>query len=154
MTHSRIVFGVFVAVGLGLVLSNPAMAQLGKRDVGSVKTMGSRKGLTKEEAERMTKAETISASDIRSTQDRLKKLAAQKEAIIRRLINIMENNLKLEDPDAAKYPDYLFRVAEHYNAMRMNQWQSAMALHEVIFKAEDSGQKAQADRMKKQQKLL
>ena len=154
MTHSRIGFGLFVAAGLGLVWSSPAMAQLGKRDVGAVKTMGSRKGLTKEEAERMTKAETISASDIRSSQDRLKKLATQKEAIIRRLIGIMENNLKLEDPDAPKYPDYLFRVAEHYNAMRMNQWQSAMALHELIFKAEDSGQQAQANRLKTQQKLL
>lgn len=154
MTHSRIGFGFVVAAGLGLLWSSPAMAQLGKRDVGAVKTMGSRKGLTQEEAERLTKADTIQASDIRSTQDRLKKLAAQKEAIIRRLIGIMENNLKLEDPEAAKYPDYLFRVAEHYNAMRMNQWQSAMALHEVIFKAEDAGQKAQADRLKNQQKLL
>lgn len=154
MTHSRFVVSALTLAGLGLIWSAPAESQLGKREVGSVKTMGKREGLTKEEAARLTQAKEITAADFRTTQDNLKKLAAQKEAIIRRLIRIMEENLKLEDPNAPKYPDYLFRVAEHYNAMRMNQWQAAMALHETIFKAEDAGNKAEMQRLKQQQKLL
>ena len=51
----------------------------------------------------------------------------------------MESNLRLADSDSAKYPDYLFRVAEHYNAMRMNQWKAGMALHDVWLWKQQAG---------------
>lgn len=154
MTHSRMLKTLLVAAGLGLIAAPSARAQMGERKMGKIKKMGKHKKLSKEEAKRMTKADTITATDVRKSQARLKKLAGQKERVIRQQIRIMENNLKLSDDQDPKYPDYLFRVAEHYNAMRMNQWKAAMAMHEHIFKAKDKGDKALARRLKKRQKLL
>jgi len=151
MTHS---FGaMLVALGLILGSTSPASAQLGKRKLGKVKRMGKHKGMTRAQAKRATKAEVITAADVRKSQARLRRLAGQKEQIIRSQIRIMERNLQLSDEDDPKYPDYLFRVAEHYNAMRMNQWKAGMALFEYIYEARDKGDRALAARLKKRQKL-
>jgi len=155
MNHARTFVTLIVAAGLAFAGSRPAAAQLGgKRNLGDVKKMGERKGMSAEEAARKTEARMISAADVSKAQDRLKKLATAKEDVIREQIGLMENNLKLADPETDSYPDYLFRVAEHYNAMRMNQWQTAMSMYDKVFNAEQAGDKGLAARLQQQQKLL
>jgi tetratricopeptide (TPR) repeat protein len=155
MNHARTFFTLIVAAGLAFAGSRPAVAQLGgKRNLGDVKKMGERKGMSKEEAAKKTEARMITAADISKAQENLRKLASAKEDVIRQQIGLMEQNLKLADTESDTYPDYLFRVAEHYNAMRMNQWQTAMAMYDKIFQAEQAGNKALAAKMQQQQKLL
>lgn len=153
MLKTRTAFAIVVAVALGFLGSQSAEAQLGKRKKTAIKKMGSHKRLSKAAAMKMTAAKQITASDIRKSQAKLRKLASKKEGLIRRGIRLLESTLKLADPDSRKYPDYLFRVAEHYNAMRMNQWKSGMSMHDKIFTAEEAGNNALARQLKKRQKL-
>lgn len=153
MMYSRTWFAVLISAGLGVLWAQPAAAQLGKRKEGKVMKMGKHKKMSKEDAEKATAAQVISASDIRKSQNQLRLLASKKEDLIRRGIRLMESTLKLADPDSSKYPDYLFRVAEHYNAMRMNQWKAGMGMHEKIFSATEGGNTGLANSLKRQQKL-
>jgi TolA-binding protein len=153
MIRSRTALAVVVAAALGLLGAQTAEAQLGKRKKTTIKKMGKHKRLSKAAALRMTAAKEITAADIRKSQAKLRKLAAKKESLIRRGIRLLESTLKLADSDSPKYPDYLFRVAEHYNAMRMNQWKTGMSMHDKVFQAQEAGNKAMARRLRKRQKL-
>jgi len=153
MMKTRVAFAVVVAVALGLMGAQSAEAQLGNRKKSKVQKMGSHKRLSKAAALKMTAAQQISASDIRKSQNKLRQLASKKEDLIRRGIRLLESTLKLADPDSSKYPDYLFRVAEHYNAMRMNQWKTGMSMHDRIFTAQEAGNGALAQQLKKNQTL-
>jgi len=153
MMRSRTAFAIVVAATLGLLSAQTAQAQLGTRKGSKIKKMGKHKRLSKAAAKKMTAAKQITASDIRKSQAKLRKLASKKEGLIRRGIRLLESTLKLADPDSGKYPDYLFRVAEHYNAMRMNQWKAGMSMHDKIFRAGEAGNKGLANRLRKRQKL-
>ncbi len=153
MMKSRTAFSILVAATLGLLSAQTAQAQLGTRKGSKIKKMGKHKRLSVAAALKMTAPKQIKAAVIRNSQARLQRLASRRAGFIRRGIRLLESTLKLADPGDRKYPDYLFRVAEHYNAMCLNLWKAGISLHPRIFGAREAGNKGLADKLRKRQKL-
>lgn len=59
-------------------------------------------------------------------------LLARSERLLHGQVALLERSLRLLDPADDRYPDYLFRLAEHYRALSLNDWLAAMALGERL----------------------
>ena len=163
MRNRTIVFaaeavGVAVAVGACALVWAPcasAQARWGERKLSGVKRLGKKRvGQSRGQAARAAGGKAVDALDIGAYQRRYLVLAKKKEAAIRRMIGLMQSNVGLSCPGSARCAGYLFRLAELYNAMRMNRWAAAMGLHEPIYRARERNQAVRVRRLRRRQKAL
>ncbi len=151
MRNRTLLFGALGACALLWATGVSAQTSWKNRKLNRIQRLGKKVGTR---ADRKVPSGAARARDLGAVQRRYLVLAKKKQAAIARMIQLLRSNVQLSCPAAARCPDYLFRLAELYNAMRMNRWTAAMQLHEPIYKARHRRQKARALRLKLKQKKL
>lgn len=122
-----------------------------ERDSGKVKAKNTldtkfKKEQKKAEAEKNKKVEMMSADEFAKNREAVAQEIADKQiAMLTRLI-------KATEPTDPEYPDYLFRLSDHYLDKKAYFDRQSGALFQKIYEAEDAGNKAQAQQLKAKQK--
>ncbi len=133
------------AVGLSMVALSwsEARAQLGRRQT-KVQVRGKYHVRSRKAVERKVAAKKLAAEEFM-----IAKIKAKVQKIILRQMQILKRRMRFTPKNDPKYPEYLFRLASLYNEMQNAQWIKAMSFVERIFDAEESGKKAEADRLRR-----
>lgn len=121
------------------------------RKSGKVKTKNTlntkfKKAQKKAERDKDKKVDMMTADQF------ARKKAAVAREIADKQIGMLKRLIKATEPTDPEYPDYLFRLSDHYLDKKAYFERQAGALYEKIYQAKDAGKKAEANQLKQRQK--
>ena len=133
MRHACRNFIVLSVCGILLTAQGPATAgPRALRRPGTVTVLGQRTRADRDAALRNGQPRMLTPVEAGAVRGRSSALVAMSERLLASQIDLLEKSLRLLSTSDARYPDFLFRLAEHYRAMSLNDWLAAMALEERI----------------------
>lgn len=120
------------------------------RKSGKIKAKNTLDTKFKEEQKKAEKASTKPVEMMSAD-----KFARQKEAVAQEIadqqIAQMKRLIQATEADDPEYPDYLFRLADHHLDKKAYFERQAGALYDQIYKAEEAGNKSEAQQLKSRQ---